>query len=218
MLRMYYAHVQMVLYRPFLHHALKDVRRSSRVSLKAYACGSACIKAAMQVVWLAERMEASNLFNAAHWFVTLIVAFTAACLVLFVTSNQGDPTVDDIADAVRRIRGLCSRHAEKNVSMRRCLHFLEVRDHSPPSLDLAGTALLYAPDTEPARRAYHSLPAIRSPVQVPTTKPGIVLTRISTITSTRRSACRRMMRRTARTCRKGLMAMESCCRRIICRS
>ncbi|KAI7057644.1 hypothetical protein KC352_g44164, partial [Hortaea werneckii] len=99
MLRMYYAHVQMVLYRPFLHHALKDVRRSSRVSMKAYACGSACIKASMQVVWLAERMEASDLFNAAHWFVTLIVAFTAACLVLFVTSNQGDPTVDETAEA-----------------------------------------------------------------------------------------------------------------------
>lgn len=126
MLRMYYAHVQMVLYRPFLHHALKDVRRSSRVSMKAYACGSACIKAAMQVVWLAERMEAHNLFNAAHWFVALIVAFTAACLVLFVTSNRGDPTVDDIADAVRRIKNLCARHAQYNTSMRRCLAFLEV--------------------------------------------------------------------------------------------
>ncbi|KAI7228304.1 hypothetical protein KC330_g7982 [Hortaea werneckii] len=132
MLRMYYAHVQMVLYRPFLHHALKDVRRSSRVSMKAYACGSACIKASMQVVWLAERMEASDLFNAAHWFVTLIVAFTAACLVLFVTSNQGDPTVDETAEAVRRIRDLCSRHAQHNTSMRRCLHFLESLPQGPP--------------------------------------------------------------------------------------
>ncbi|KAK5130568.1 hypothetical protein LTR08_001948 [Meristemomyces frigidus] len=126
MLRMYYAHVQMVLYRPFLHHALKDVRQGSRVSLKAYACGSACIKASMQVVWLAETMEACNLFNASNWFSTLVVAFTAACLVLFVTSNSDDPTVDDTADAVRRIRNLCSSHARKNTSMmRRCLSFLE---------------------------------------------------------------------------------------------
>ena len=156
MLRMYYAHVQMVLYRPFLHHALKDVRRSSRVSLKAYACGSACIKAAMQVVWLAERMEASNLFNAAHWFVTLIVAFTAACLVLFVTSNQGDPTVNETAEAVQRIRDLCSRHAQHNTSMRRCLHFLEVRE------SLASTSFVHVPDRAAEQAAAEVLTALGS--------------------------------------------------------
>lgn len=94
----------------------------------------------MQVVWLAERMEASDLFNAAHWFVTLIVAFTAACLVLFVTSNQGDPTVDETAEAVRRIRDLCSRHAQHNTSMRRCLHFLEVREASGLGIEAAEEA------------------------------------------------------------------------------
>lgn len=133
MLRLYYAHVQMVLYRPFLHHALKGAGKGSNVSINAYACGSACIKAAMQVVWLAERMEASNLFNAAGWFVTLIIAHTAACLVLLVTSSDGDPTLDDTAAAVRRLKDVCSRHAERNNSMRRCLKFLEVRHGDAPS-------------------------------------------------------------------------------------
>ena len=127
LLRLAHAHVQMVLYRPFLHHALKNMRHSSRISLKAYACGSACIKAAMQVVWLVETLEACNLFNEAHWFSTFIVSFTAACLVLFVMSNEGDPTLKETEDAVRRIKNLCQRHANENPSFLRCYKFLEVR-------------------------------------------------------------------------------------------
>jgi hypothetical protein len=116
----------MVLYRPFLHHALKNMRSNSRISLKAYACGSACIKAAMQVVWLVETLESFNLFNEAHWFSTFIVSFTSACLVLFVMSNEGDPTLKETEDAVRRIKGFCKRHANENSSFLRCYKFLEV--------------------------------------------------------------------------------------------
>lgn len=116
----------MVLYRPFLHHALKTPRQEGPVGLKAYACGSACIKAAMQVVWLVERAEASNVFNPGQWFVTLIIAFTSACLALFVTGAQNAPTADETKDAVSRLKQLCARHAERNNSMQRCSTFLEV--------------------------------------------------------------------------------------------
>ena len=126
LLRLYHAQVQMVLYRPFLHHALRQVRRPSRKSLKAYACGSACIKAAMQAVWLAERLEASSLLNAALWHATFTITFTAAVLCLFTTSNRGTPAVDGTEDGVKRIRELCARHAGGNDSLRRCLQFLDV--------------------------------------------------------------------------------------------
>jgi hypothetical protein len=124
----------MVLYKPFLHHALQDVRRNNSLSLKAYACGSACIKAAMQVVWLAERLEACNLFNEAHWFTTLILAFTASCLALFVMTNKRDPTLGETSDAVRRVMELCSRYADRNASMQRCSKFLRVRHSEGSSL------------------------------------------------------------------------------------
>ncbi|KAK4551492.1 Gypsy retrotransposon integrase-like protein 1 [Recurvomyces mirabilis] len=111
-LRLYYAHVQMVLYGPFLHHSLGNERQASHTNIKAYACGSACVKAAIQVVWLVERLEASSLFNARLWHVAFIITFAAACLSLYVTSNRGAPTVHDTEDAVRRIKELCSRHAK----------------------------------------------------------------------------------------------------------
>ncbi|EMD01178.1 hypothetical protein BAUCODRAFT_135907 [Baudoinia panamericana UAMH 10762] len=129
-LRLYHARVQLVLYRPFLHHALRDSsRQTNRPSLKAYACGSACIKAAMQAVWLVERLEASGLFNPSQWFVTFTIFFAAVCLALFVSSNEGAPTVDETADAVRRIKDVCARHAAKNENLGRCLKFLQVSGH-----------------------------------------------------------------------------------------
>ncbi|KAK5703331.1 Gypsy retrotransposon integrase-like protein 1 [Elasticomyces elasticus] len=144
MLRLYYAHVQMVLYRPFLHHALRDSQQmGGRTSLKAYAMGSDCVKAAMQAVWLVERLEASSMFNSAHWFVKLIVSFTAAILSLFVTCNYGAPTVDETADAVRRIRELCARHSHENDSLKRCLEFLESIPQQGPHTDLETKASMW---------------------------------------------------------------------------
>lgn len=126
LLRLAYAHVQMVLYRPFLHHAAKDLRPFCEIHYKAYACGSACVKAAMQAVWLAEALDGRGLFNEAHWFVTLTVSFAATILKLFVLSNEGDPTIRETAEAAERIRELLARYAERSASARRCSVFLEV--------------------------------------------------------------------------------------------
>ena len=152
LLRLSYAQVQMVLYKPFLHHALKDVQRTGSLSLKAYACGSACIKAAMQVVWLAERLEDCGLFNEAHWFMTLILAFTSLCLALFVMCNRSDPTLGETFDAIRRIREICSRYADRNASLQRCSKFLGVM-HSEvrPLADQADVRQSLPPNEESIR-------------------------------------------------------------------
>ncbi len=83
----------------------------------------------MQVVWLAETLESYHLFSEAHWFTTLIISYTAACLVLFVMSNENDPTLEETEAAVRRIKNLCYRHSAQNASMQRCYRFLEVGLH-----------------------------------------------------------------------------------------
>lgn len=151
MLRLYYAQVQMVLYRPFLHHALREIRHGSRTSLKAYACGSACVKAAMQAVWLTERLEASSIFNAAFWHMTFIITISAACLCLFATSNRGTPAVDGTEDGVRRIKELCARHADNHDSLRRCLQFLNVssRQTQPDQADAQVDETDQAPQSIP---------------------------------------------------------------------
>ena len=53
--------------------------------------------------------------------------------MLFVMSNEGDPTLKETSDAVRRIKGLCHRHSAENPSFQRCYRFLEVRYKHPTS-------------------------------------------------------------------------------------
>lgn len=126
LLRLAYAHVQMVLYRPFLHHAAKSLRPYRKIRYRAYACGSACVKAAMQVVWLAEALESRGLYNEANWFVALTTTFAATVLMLFALSNDGDETIQEETAAAERIKNLLARHAEKSTSAKRSSAFLQV--------------------------------------------------------------------------------------------
>lgn len=126
MLRLYHAHVQMVLYRPFLHHTLQTPSRDDRLNMKAYACGSACVKASMQVVWLVEKMHNSNVLNVAQWFFSQIIANTAACLVLFVSGARNSAADEETLLAIDRLRQICLKYADRSDAMRKCLAFLEV--------------------------------------------------------------------------------------------
>ena len=82
--------------------------------------------AASQVVWLAMKLEEYQLFNEAYWFTTLILTYTSACLVLFVMSNEGDPTWEDTETAVQNLKDHCYHYSDQSASMQRCLKFLEV--------------------------------------------------------------------------------------------
>jgi hypothetical protein len=116
----------MVLYRPFIHHALQNQVGEEPNATKAYECGSACIKASMQVVWLVEKMEDCGNFNAAYWLVTLIITFAATCLVLYVKGAQDGLSTETELRAIMRLKRFCQRCAKRTPSLQRCHAFLQV--------------------------------------------------------------------------------------------
>ncbi|KAK4989692.1 Gypsy retrotransposon integrase-like protein 1 [Elasticomyces elasticus] len=124
LLRLAYAHVQMVLYRPFLHHVMKSSEPGRIFHYKAYACGSACVKAAMQVVWLAQTLDSHGALNEAYWFTIYILSFAATSLMFFVLSSDGDPTIRETAEAAENAKGLLRRLARYNRSAQRCYESL----------------------------------------------------------------------------------------------
>jgi hypothetical protein len=121
LLRTYHAQVQISL-----HHLLKPSPANDELGKKAYACGDACIKAATQIVRLVEKMEANDVFNTAHWYLNLIIAHTAACLVLFTISGTHSPMVHETELAIRGLKDICMRNADRENSIKQCLSFLEV--------------------------------------------------------------------------------------------
>lgn len=100
-----YAHVQMILYRPFLHHLING--SSDRVvDTKSYACGLACLEAAKQALYLLEEMDAGDMLTGPYWF-TIYTTFSAVVLLLlFVARNPYDSTAEEsfvIAESGQRI-------------------------------------------------------------------------------------------------------------------
>lgn len=134
LLRLAYAHVQIVLYRPFLHLFLER-RSGSQLDLRAFACASACVSACMQVAWMAQRLVNHRLVHGSHWFTVRTVFFAVICLLLFVLSNASDLTDPDASFAAQAGFAVLEELALSNTLALRCVKELRVSqcpyfDHS----------------------------------------------------------------------------------------
>lgn len=67
LLRLQYAAVQVILYRPFLHHVNRS-NQDPEFNYNGYAFGSACLKASMQVVLILDSTETQGLLHEAQWY------------------------------------------------------------------------------------------------------------------------------------------------------
>ena len=131
---MAYAHVQMVMYRPFLHHIIKRGARTP-VDLRSYACASACLKAAMQVIWIVEQLFNHGFHTVPYWLTVYMTFFSSLTLVMFTLSNADDPTVGHAWDAIVRARQLFLKLSHRSPRAKECAAALEV---SLPSLAALG--------------------------------------------------------------------------------
>lgn len=138
---MAYGHAQMVLYRPFLHHILKP-RSEGNIQIRSYACASACIKAAMQVIWLAEELDARGLIHEAYWFTPYIASFAVITLYLFVLTSSKDPTWQETRDTADRGRAIVLKMSRTNPMAEWCMsslalspftHVEHAEDFFPPT-------------------------------------------------------------------------------------
>jgi hypothetical protein len=115
LLRLAYSHVQMVLYRPFIHHIAKR-KSDADFDGRAFACASACINAALQVVWLDETLEAQGILLGSRWLILFSTFLAVVCLLMFVLSNIEDPSAEKYLSVVSRGFDIISRFAQSNNS------------------------------------------------------------------------------------------------------
>ena len=125
LLRLAYAHVQMVLYRPFIHHIIRAESKDVP-EMRAFACASACIKAAMQIVWIVGELSNRGLLVSAYWFTVFITFFAVMALCMFIIGNPDDPTVEETVAAAEKGRKILTGLAQESVSAGRCLVSLAV--------------------------------------------------------------------------------------------
>ncbi|KAI1820985.1 hypothetical protein F4861DRAFT_27988 [Xylaria intraflava] len=101
LLRFAFAHVQMVLYRPFLHYVSPRFCAGKEISERAYGCGAAYITVARNIVHIGTEMRKQVSLVGPYWFTLFSEFFAIISLVFFVLENQDKPGSKEIlADAI----------------------------------------------------------------------------------------------------------------------
>ncbi|KAJ5130523.1 uncharacterized protein N7515_006562 [Penicillium bovifimosum] len=120
LLRISYAHVQMVMYRPFLHY-VSGGSQARGVDKRSYACAAACISVARNIVHITTGMQKRGLLNGSFWFTMYTTYFAILSLIFFVLENPDSPTAKDgvLKDAMEGKNTLAGL-AKKSLAADRC--------------------------------------------------------------------------------------------------
>ncbi|KAJ5551068.1 hypothetical protein N7535_000990 [Penicillium sp. DV-2018c] len=120
LLRISYAHVQMVMYRPFLHY-VSGGSQARGVDKRSYACAAACISVSRNIVHITTGMQKRGLLNGSFWFTMYTTYFAILSLIFFVLENPDSPTAKDgvLKDAMEGKNTLAGL-AKKSLAADRC--------------------------------------------------------------------------------------------------
>ncbi len=125
LLRVAFAHVQMVLYRPFLHHVM-NCPSDQPANPKSYACASACVKAAKQVIRLVGDLNDHGLLNGAYWFTVFTTFLAIMSLVMYTINNPDDPQLEEILHLAESGQQILLGLSIRSLTADRCAAFLTV--------------------------------------------------------------------------------------------
>ncbi|KAH8692744.1 putative C6 transcription factor [Talaromyces proteolyticus] len=124
LLRISYAYVQMIMYRPFLHYVSNGFQ-SQGIDKRSYACAAACVSVSRNVVHITAGMYKRGLLNGSYWFTMYTTYFAILSLVFFVLENPDLPTAKDsvLKDALEGKNTLAGL-AKKSMAADRCAQSL----------------------------------------------------------------------------------------------
>jgi hypothetical protein len=122
LLRVSYAHVQMVMYRPFLHY----VSQARSVDKRSYACAAACVNVSRNIIHITTAMHKKGLLNGAFWFTMYTTFFAVLSLVFYVIENPDSTARDSILKDAVEGRETLSGLAKKSLAADRCAQMLDV--------------------------------------------------------------------------------------------
>lgn len=116
---MSYAHVQMMVYRPFIHY-VSQACQARHVDKRSFACAAACISVARNIVHITSEMKRRGLLVGSYWFAMYTTYFAILSLVFFVIENPNNPTGNDILKDAVEGRDTLASLAKRSMAADRC--------------------------------------------------------------------------------------------------
>ena len=125
LLRLGYAHVQVMLYRPFLHFVAME-KRSQPVDQRAYACAASYVNVSRNIIHITTQMKQRGLLNGAFWFVMYTSFFAILSLVYFAAENPDNATTQAVMKDALEGRQILASLATRSMAADRCTATLNV--------------------------------------------------------------------------------------------
>jgi hypothetical protein len=125
LLRMAYAHAQMMLYRPFLHY-VSQTRETQEVDKRSYACAAACVSVSRNIVHIAAEMKRRGFLGGAYWFSMYTTFFAILSLVFYALENPDNEASKDVLEVAREGRDTLESLAKRSMAADRCSETLKV--------------------------------------------------------------------------------------------
>ncbi len=125
LLRISYAHVQMMLYRPFLHYVVNACNNRT-IDKRSYACAAACVSISRNIVHITTDMKKRGLLIGSYWFTMYTTFFAILSLVFFVLENPESATGQDIFKDALEGKDTLASLAKRSMAADRCSQTLVV--------------------------------------------------------------------------------------------
>ncbi|KAM0247220.1 hypothetical protein ACHAQJ_009952 [Trichoderma viride] len=126
LLRFAYAHVQLVLYRPFLHYVSPRLSQGSRVDELSYACAAAAISVSRNIVHIGLEIRKQRVLSGPYWFMLYTEFFSVLSLVFYAIENPDKPGSAEVLADARAGRQMIADLADKSLSAERVTGTLKV--------------------------------------------------------------------------------------------
>jgi hypothetical protein len=126
LLRMAYAHVQMMLYRPFLHYVSSGYSTGKSLNDRSYACAAACVSVSRNIIHITTEMKRRGVLLGAYWFTMYTTFFAILSLVFFVLENPDKPGSQEILAEATAGKNALRDFAKTSMGADRCNTVLTV--------------------------------------------------------------------------------------------
>lgn len=120
LLRMAYAHVQMMLYRPFLHYVSEKSCAGKTIDERSYACAAASVSVSRNIVHITVEMKRRGLLIGAYWSAIYTTFFAVISLVFFVLENPNEIGSKEILADATAGRNAIVGLAKRSLAANRC--------------------------------------------------------------------------------------------------
>ncbi|XP_044717535.1 fungal specific transcription factor domain-containing protein [Hirsutella rhossiliensis] len=140
LLRFAYAHVQLVLYRPFLHYISPRLSQTSKVDELSYACAAAAISVSRNIVHIGLEIRKQGVLSGPYWFMLYTEFFAILSLVFYAIENPDKPGTQEVLADAQAGRQMIADLADKSMSADRVTNALKpLFDQLPGKLEQART-------------------------------------------------------------------------------